>query len=88
MQVLLCFESNRKKLIPEIKGTKYNYSWKYQAIKEVTVYHKKSGIDLKKFTGFQYDLDKLLEHHKSLVKGNKGKGIDLDNTMPLWPENY
>ena len=92
LQVLLCLESNRKKkLIAEKKGTKYNYSWKYEAIKlvyeEVTVHYKKSGIDLKKFTGFQYDLDKLLDHHKSLVKGNKGKGIDLDKTMPLWPKN-
>ena len=21
------------------------------------------------------------------MKGNKGKGIDLDKTIPLWPEN-
>ena len=26
-------------------------------------------------------------HHKSLMKGNKGKGIDLDKNMPLWPKN-
>ena len=49
----------------------------------MTVHYKKSGMDLKKFTGFQYDLDKLLEHHKSLMKGNEGKGIDLDKIMPL-----
>ena len=53
----------------------------------MTVHYKKSGFDLQKFTGFQYDLDKLLEHHKSLVKGNKGKGVNLDKTMPLWPKN-
>ena len=61
------------------KGTKYNYSWKYETIKliykEVTAHYIKSGIDLKKFTGFQYDFEKLLEHHKLLVKGNKSKGI-------------
>ena len=47
--------------------------------KEVTVHYKNSG--------FQYDLEKLLEHHKSLVKGNKSKGISLDKSMPLWPKN-
>ena len=92
LQVLLCYESNRKKVIPERKGIKYNYSWKYEAVKlvyeEVKIHYKKSGIDMKKFTSFQYDLNKLLDHHKSLVKGSsKGKGIDLDKTMPLWPRN-
>ena len=45
---------------------------------------KKSGIDRKIFTEFQYDLEKLQEYHKSLVKDNKNKGIDLDKIMPLW----
>ena len=49
----------------------------------MTVHYKKSGIDMKKFTGFKYDLEKLL----SLLKDNKSKWIDLDNTMPLWPKN-
>ena len=56
----------------------------------MTVHYKKSGIDLKNFIGFQkYDLDKLLEleHHKFLVKGNNGKGLDLYKTMPLWSKN-
>ena len=52
----------------------------------MAVHYKKSGIDLKKFIGFQYDLEKLLQHQKSLVKGNKSKGIYLDRTMPLWPK--
>ena len=73
-QVLLFYKSNRKNLIPEKSGAEYNYSWKYEVIKlvykEVTVHYKKSSIDLNKFTGFPYDLEKRLGHHKSLVKRN------------------
>ena len=53
----------------------------------MTVHHKKSGIYRKKFTGFQYDLDIIQEHHKSLVNGSKIKRIGLDKIMPLWPKN-
>ena len=92
LQVLLCYESNRKKLIAEKKGTKYNWSWKFEAIKivykEVTVHYKKSSIDLKNIHGFQYEFEKVLEHHKSLVKGNKGKGIDLKKNHALMAQKY
>ena len=49
--------------------------------KELAVHYNKSGNDLKKFIGFQYDLEKLVEHHKSLVKDNKSKGIYLDKMV-------
>ena len=51
------------------------------------IYYKKYGIEFKKLSGFKYDLEKLLDHHKLLVKGNKVKGMDLDKTIPLWPKN-
>ena len=55
--------------------------------KEVEIHYKKSGIELKSLRGFKYYLQMLLDPHKSLFKGNKGKGLDLDQTMPLWPKN-
>ena len=79
LHVPLCYESNRKKLIPEKREQSTTIPGNMKLLnlfKEVTVYYKKFGIDLKKFTGFQYDLEKLLENHKSLVKSNKSKGID------------
>ena len=92
LQVLLSYESNRQKLKTEKQGTKLRFTWKNQAseivYKKVIEHYKKSSIDVKSFGAFCYEFEKALKHHKSLVKGSKkGKGRDLNKTMPLWPKN-
>ena len=91
LQVLLCYESNKQKLVFEKIGTNNRSSSTFDATKivyeEVKVHYEKSGITLKGLRAFKYDLDKLIEDHKSLVKGNQGKGIDIQGTMKLWPKD-
>ena len=53
--------------------------------KEVTDHYKKTSIEVKSFCSFCYDFEKVLQHHRSLEKGRKGK-IDIKGTMPLWPK--
>ena len=71
LQVLLCYESNRQKLVVEKIGPNDRCSSQFGGIKivynEVKVHYEKSGIPLKGFTAFKYNLEKLLEHQKSIV---------------------
>ena len=54
--------------------------------KEVKDHYKKASIEVKSFCSFCYDFAKVLQHHRSLIKGRKGK-IDIKGTMPLWSKN-
>ena len=71
LQVLFYYESNRQKLVVEKIGTNDRSSSQFGDIKsvynEVKVHYEKSGIPLKGFTAFKYNLEKLLEHQKSIV---------------------
>ena len=64
-------------------------SWKNEALqtvyKEMTDHYEKASIEVKSFCSFCYDFAKVLQHHRSLIKGRKGK-LDIKGTMPLWPK--
>ena len=65
----------------------FNCYFTFQAISDHLVNYPRISFSGLYFQRFQYNLEKLLEHHKLLVKGNKSKGIEVDKTIPLWPKN-
>ena len=87
---LLCFKSNKNKLIAEEKRGSTPILGNLKQLNLFTTKWKftiNSCIEFKSSGGFKYELEKLLVHHKPLVEGSTYKGLFWDKLIPIWPEN-